>query len=140
MPERADLMAVAREYRKQLDGLAFLTVHRSGLTRKLREVSGEPRTKLKSGLAQGLTEELETLGVQAHPALGNTLTGYARLYHAGSLYGQMVSHTNRPDPSTDYEVAIMLRKLKGRWRWPSVGEEPADTDVGVDDQDEDEAA
>jgi hypothetical protein len=91
IPNRTHLVTVARKLKQQLNGKAFLTIPRTDITELLREVSGEPATRIKSGLAADLTSALINQGVQVYPSLEETTTGdMVRLYHAGSLLGQLM--------------------------------------------------
>lgn len=121
MPTRTDLMAVARQLKKQLNGRAFLTIERTEITEILRRLSGEPTTRIKSHLAAQLTDALINQGVQVYPALDETTTGdTVRLYHAGSVLGQLIDTIVHPDPGTDHELGDVLRKVKGKWKWAPV--------------------
>src|SRR5712691_8050004 len=105
MPTRTHLVAVARKLKQRLDGRGFLTIPRSEITDLLRDVSGEPTTRIKSGLSADLTSALVTQGVQVYPTLAETTTGdTVRLYHAGSLLGQLVDTIVHPDPGTDTDL------------------------------------
>lgn len=118
MPSRTHLVAVARKLKHQLDGRAFVTVPRTQITDLLRKESGEPTTRIKSGLAADLTSALITQGVLVYPGLGETTTGdMVRLYHAGSVLGQLIDTIVHPDPGTDKDLAEVLTKVKGKWNW-----------------------
>lgn len=118
MPSRTHLVAVARKLKHQLDGRAFLTVPRTHVTDLLRAEAGEPATRIKSGLAADLTSTLITQGVLVYPGLGETTTGdMVRLYHAGSVLGQLIDTIVHPDPGTDKDLAEVLTKVKGKWSW-----------------------
>jgi len=121
MPSRTHLVTVARRLKKELNGRAFLTIQRTKITEYLREESGEPTTRIKSGLAEDLTSALITQGVQIYPGLGETTTGdTVRLYHAGSVLGQLIDTIVYPDPGTDDELGDVLTKIKGKWKWAPV--------------------
>lgn len=121
MPSRTHLVAVARKLKQQLNGHAFLTIERTKITELLREVSGEPATRIKSGLAADLTSALVNQGVQVYPSLGETTTGdTVRLYHAGSVLGQLIDTVVHPDPGTDRDLGDVLSKIKGKWKWAAV--------------------
>jgi hypothetical protein len=121
MPTRTHLVAVARKLKQQLNGRAFLTIERTKITELLRDVSGEPTTRIKSGLAADLTDALVTQGVQVYPTLAETTTGdTVRLYHAGSVLGQLIDTIVHPDPGTDTDLGNVLSKVKGHWKWAPV--------------------
>jgi hypothetical protein len=121
MPTRSHLVTVARKLKQQLNGRAFLTIERTKVTELLREVSGEPGTRIKSTLAADLTSALVTQGIQVYPSLGETTTGdTVRLYHAGSVLGQLIDTIVHPDPGTDADLGDVLTKVKGKWKWAPV--------------------
>lgn len=118
MPTRTHLVAVARKLKQRLNGQAFLTIPRTEVTDLLREIAGEPTTRIKSGLAADLTSALVNQGVQVYPSLAETTTGdTVRLYHAGSVLGQLIDTIVHPDPGTDADLGDVLSKIKGKWRW-----------------------
>lgn len=117
-PTRTHLVAVARELKKRLNGQAFLTIPRADITELLREESGEATTRIKSNLATDLTSALITQGVLVYPPLTETTTGdTVRLYHAGSVLGQLIDTIVHPDPGTDKDLGEVLTKVKGKWKW-----------------------
>jgi len=131
MPTRTHLVTVARRLKQQLNGHAFLTIQRTAITEMLRDVSGEPSTRIKSTLAADLTSALVNQGVQVYPSLGETTTGdTVRLYHAGSVLGQLIDTIVHPDPGTDSDLGEVLTKIKGKWKWAPV-EGPATTETAV---------
>lgn len=118
MPSRTHLVAVARDLKERLNHRAFLTIDRSEITELLREKSGEPTTRIKSGLAADLTNALTTQGVLVYPRLDETTTGdTVRLYHAGSVLAQLIDTIVHPDQGTDNELGDVIRKVKGKWKW-----------------------
>lgn len=120
-PTRTHLIATARALKTQLNGRAFITVARTDITAKLREVSGEPNTRIKAQLAKDLTDCLAGQAVQVYPPLTETTTGdNVRLYHAGSVLGQLIETIAHPDLSTDDDLGDVLSKVKGKWRWAPV--------------------
>jgi hypothetical protein len=132
MPTRTHLVAVARSLKQQLNGHAFLTIQRTEITKRLREVSGEPATRIKSGLAADLTSALVNQGVQVYPGLGETTTGdTVRLYHAGSVLGQLIDTIVHPDPGTDSDLGDVLTKIKGKWKWAPVEGPATSTDTAL---------
>jgi hypothetical protein len=103
------------------DGRALLTLDRTKITELLREVSGEPTTRIKLVLTSDLTSALVNQGVLVYPSLGATTTGdTVRLYHAGSVFGQLVDVIVHPDQGTDKDLGDILTKIKGKWQWAPV--------------------
>jgi len=131
MPTRTHLVTVARKLKQQLNGKAFLTIQRSEITELLREVSGEPGTRIKSTLAGDLTSALINQGVQVYPSLSETTTSdMVRLYHAGSVLGQLIDTIVHPDEGTDKELGDVLTKVKGKWNWAPLEGPAIATDQG----------
>ena len=132
MPTRTHLGAVARELRARLNGKAFLTIRRSEITDLLRKESGEPTTRIKSGLAGDLTSALLNQGVQVYPSLSETSTAdTVRLYHAGSVLGQLIDTIIHPDAGTDKDLGDVISKIKGKWNWaPEAGPLPSTSTTG----------
>ncbi len=134
MPTRTHLNAVARKLKQELNGRAFLTTERTHITDLLRVESAEPTTRIKSGLAEQLTSALINQGVQVYPGLGETTTGdTVRLYHAGSVLGQLIETVVHPDAGTDRELGDILRKIKGKWEWAQL-EGPASPRPGASER------
>jgi hypothetical protein len=73
---------------------------------------------------------LVTQGVQVYPSLEETTTGdTVRLYHAGSVLGQLIDVIVYPDPGTDKELGDVLKKVKGKWNWAPVEGPATSTEV-----------
>lgn len=118
MPTRTHYVAVARELKARLNGRAFLTIRRSEITNLVRQVSNEPTTRIKCTMANDLESALINQGVQVYPPLAQTTTGdTVRLYHAGSVLGQMIDTIVHPAEGTDSDLADVITKLKGKWHW-----------------------
>lgn len=124
MPSRNDYALVARDLRKRLNGKAFLTIGRRRVTDILREVSGEPTTRIKSNVARELTQVLLEQGLRCYPGLEETNTfETVRIFRAGSMFGNLVDLIVHPSNETDRDVGAMLKKVKGTWDWstPTAG-------------------
>ncbi len=118
MPTRHHLALVARNLRERLNGKAFLTVERMEITQDLRDVSGEDTTRIKSQLAADLERALLEQGIRCYPSFAETTTGDTiRLLHAGSVLGSLIDLLVYPSKETDKDLAEMLTKVKGRWKW-----------------------
>lgn len=118
MPGRNDYALVARELRQRLNGKAFLTIGRRKVTDILREVSGEPTTRIKSVVARDLTQVMLEQGLRCYPSLEETNTfETVRIFRAGSMFGNLVDLIIYPSNETDHDVGAMLKKVKGTWNW-----------------------
>lgn len=118
MPTRHQLTAVARKLKTRLNGKAFLTIPRMEITELLRETSGEDTTRMKSGIADDLQVALLEQGVRCFPSLAETTTGdTVRLFHAGTVLGNLVDMLIHPSTEADRDLGAMLTKIKGRWEW-----------------------
>ncbi len=118
MPGRHHLTQVARQLKGRLNGHAFLTVPRMEITEMLRTVSGEEGTRIKSGIAGDLERALLEQGVRCFPSLAATTTGdTVRLFHSGSVLGNLVDLLIYPSVEGDRDLGEMLLKVKGKWDW-----------------------
>jgi len=123
MPTRHQLTTVARTLKTRLNGKGFLTIPRMEITELLRTVSGEDTTRIKSTMAGDLELALLEQGVRCYPSLAITSTGDSvRLFHAGTLLGNLVDSLAHPSTESDQDLGHVLTKLKGKWTW-STGEE-----------------
>jgi hypothetical protein len=117
MPNKADFTRVSRELKKRLNGKAFLTIPRMDITQLVRDVSGEEGTRIKTTMAEDLEWALLNQGVRCFPSLAETTTGdTVRLFHSGTLLGQLVDLVSEPHPDEDHDLADVLTKIKGKWR------------------------
>ena len=122
MPTRSNLVHVARQLKRQLNGRAFLTLPRMEITQLVRNVSGEETTRIKSALAAELERALLEQGVRCYPSLGETTTGdIVRVFHAGTLLGTLVDLIAYPSQDDDEDLGDVLTKLKGKWTTVPVG-------------------
>lgn len=125
MPSHSDLVRVARQLKGELNGYAFKTVPRMEITTALRRISGEDNTRIKANMSEELQQALLDQGVRSYPPLRDTASGgTVRLFHAGSLLGNLVDLVLYPAAEADQELADILTKVKGRWQW-SKPTEPA---------------
>ena len=125
MPTRNDYILVARELKKLLNGKAFKTVRRREITNILRDVSGEPTTRIKSGVAKDLTQVLLEQAIRCYPSIEETeMYDAVRIFRAGSVFGNLVDLIVHPSSETDADVGEMLKEVKGTWNWstPAPGE------------------
>jgi hypothetical protein len=120
MPTRHQLTAVARKLKTRLNGKAFLTMPRMEITELLRETSGEDTTRIKSGMADDLQIALLEQGIRCFPSIAATATGdTVRLFHAGTVLGNLVDLLVHPSTEADRDLGTMLTKIKGKWEWTS---------------------
>lgn len=117
MPTTSNLVQVARQVKRLLNGKAFKTVPRMQITQMLREVSGQDTTRIKSNLARELEYKLLEQGVRCYPSLEETTTGdTVRLFHSATLLGTLVDLIAHPSEDDDADLADVLTKIKGKWK------------------------
>ena len=118
MPTRHQLTSVARTLKTRLNGKAFLTIPRMEITELVRAVSGEDTTRMKAGMADDLQLALLEQGIRCFPGLDVTTTGdTVRLFHAGTVLGNLVDLLVHPSTESDRDLGAMLTKIKGKWAW-----------------------
>jgi hypothetical protein len=118
MPTRHQLTSVARKLKTHLNGKAFLTIPRMEITELVRTESGEDSTRIKSSMASELQMALLEQGVRCYPPLDGTTTGdTVRLFHAGTVLGNLVDILIHPSTESDRDLGGMLTKIKGKWAW-----------------------
>lgn len=115
-----DLIKVARSLRRELDrgDLAFKSLDRMELTRRLRSVSGEDATRIKQLLGGELEGAMSAQGLRCYPSLTETTTGdRIRVFRAGSVASDLIDAVVVPSPEHDRELAAVVAKIKGKWEW-----------------------
>src|SRR5437899_1843075 len=109
MPGRNHYVLVARELQKRLNGKAFMTMPRHEVTEILREVSDEPTTRIKSRVAQELTQVLLEQALRCYPSIEEAeMNDNVRIFRAGSMFGNLVDLIIHPSKDTDKDVGDML--------------------------------
>ncbi|HUP70661.1 MAG TPA: hypothetical protein VM142_12730 [Acidimicrobiales bacterium] len=95
-----------------------MSLDRIELTRRLRDLSGEPTTRIKARLGPELERALNDQGLRCYPSLTTTTTGdRVRVFRAGSAVGDLIDAVLVPSPDHDRELAEALAKFKGKWDW-----------------------
>lgn len=112
MPSKDDYRKVADAMRGRLGRKPFLSVTRREITDILREVSGEPTTRIKVLVAHQITEELSRKGLNVYPALADTDSkDMVRIYRAESTIPELIEILNYPSPENDVRLRAALRKV-----------------------------
>jgi hypothetical protein len=121
MLNRHDYLTLAKDIKRDLDSshLAFKSYARTEFTERLRKISGEPNTRIKTG---GVAPEIETVfaeqGLRVFPLLSETTTGdWVRVWRAGTLAAEMLDLVVNPGTRSDEELGEMATKIKGKWVW-----------------------
>lgn len=129
MPNRNHYGLVARELKRRLNGKAFMSIPRREVTDILRDVSGEPTTRIKSNVAWELSlVMLEKEALRCYPSLEETDShDNVRIFRAGSVFGNLVDLVAHPDSDADREVGNVLKKIKGQWDWSTPPRDAAET-------------
>ena len=118
MPNYGHLVQVAKQLKQELNEKAFMTLPRSEITERLREVSGEDTTRIKTTMAGDLERAMLEQGVRAYPSLQETqAVDNVRLFHPGTVVASLVDMLMHPSDPTDKELANVTSKVKGLWDW-----------------------
>jgi hypothetical protein len=119
MPNRTHYARVAKELRTKLDEdrMAFKTVSRREILDVLRDISGEPTTRIKSVVARDLAQVmLEREALRCFPSLEETDSlDNVRIFRAASVFGNLVDLIAHPSKEDDKEAGDILKKIKLTW-------------------------
>jgi len=85
------------------------------LTRRLREISGEGTTRIKSQLAAKLERALLDQSLRCYPSLAETPAGNVRVFRASSTVADLIDSVAVPSPNNDRVLAEAVTKIKGKW-------------------------
>lgn len=102
----------AEALRAQLGRKPFLTISRRDVTDILREVSGDPKTRVKVLVAQSITQELNTRGLTVYPALADSEgKDMVRVFRLDSVFTELIELLNYPGEDSDMRLRSALRKV-----------------------------
>ncbi len=97
------------------------------ITELLRELSEQEGTRIKSQLANELEQVLLEEAIRCYPSLKDTTTGdTVRLFHAGTVFSNLINLLIYPSREDDKDLGDMLAKIKGKWKWSEAPVQPAD--------------
>ncbi|MEO3810821.1 hypothetical protein ABGB17_17620 [Sphaerisporangium sp. B11E5] len=113
MPTRTHLVKLAQTLRQRLGGQPYLTIDRGEVTALLRDISGEPTTRIKAVMGADLERALLEQGVRCFPELSRTTAqDTLRLFHAGEVLAWFIDMLLYPDPDTDNQLNVVMRMLQ----------------------------
>ena len=119
MPTRDHYLALAKQIKRELDEkkLAFKSFERMDLTNRLRKVSTEPNTRIKTaGMGKDIENVFAEQGLRLFPKLSETTTGdVVRVWRAGTVAAEMLDLIVTAGRISDRKLADMANKIKGRW-------------------------
>lgn len=102
----------AEVLRAQLGRKPFLTISRRDVTDILREVSGDPKTRVKVLVAQSITQELNARGLTVYPALADSEgKDMVRVFRLDSVFTELIELLNYPGEDSDMRLRSALRKV-----------------------------
>jgi hypothetical protein len=88
------------------------------LTERVRQVSRESTTRVKTAMGADLDRALSDQGLRCYPTIENTTTGdWIRVFRAGSAVSDLIDAILSPSEDHDRELMIALAKVKGTWDW-----------------------
>ncbi len=95
------------------DRLAFSTKTRLEIATLLREVSGQPRSKIGRNVGDSIEAALEHRNFRAFPHINEVGTHEAvRIIRRGTLVDQILNAFLHPGVTTDTELARLITKAK----------------------------
>lgn len=95
------------------DRMAFNTKTRLQITTLLRQVSGQPRSKIGRNVGDSIEAALEHRGFRAFPHINEVGAHEAvRVIRRGTLVDQILNAFLHPGVTTDTELAKLITKAK----------------------------
>lgn len=121
MPTRSHYVALAKQVRGELNasGLAFRSYRRREFTDRLREVSGEPSTRIKTAsMAPDIEDAFRDQGLRVFPRLTETSTNdEIRVWRAGTVAAEILDLILNPGTESDRQLGSITQKVKGKFEW-----------------------
>lgn len=106
---------VAEEISRQMDqgGLAYTTKTRLELGTLLRQVSGQPRSKIGKNVGDAIEAALEQRGFRTFPHINDVGTNEAvRIFRTSSFVNQILNAFLHPGATTDTQLAKLITTYK----------------------------
>jgi hypothetical protein len=95
------------------DGKAFVTKTRMEITTLLRDISGQPRSKIGASVGDAIEAALDHRGFRAFPHLNEVDTsGSTRIIRRGTYAEQLLNAWLHPGTMTDDDLAQAISKVK----------------------------
>lgn len=103
--------AVARQMDQ--DRLAYATKTRLEMGTLLRQVSGQPRSKIGKNVGDAIEAALEQRGFRVFPHINDVgMHEAVRIFRAGSFVNQILNAFLHPGAMTDTQLADLITKVK----------------------------
>jgi hypothetical protein len=97
------------------DRVAYATKTRSEITTLLRDISGQPRTKIGRSVGDAIEAALDHRGFRAFPHINELGTnGATRIIRRGTFADQILNAWLHPGTITDTALAELISKVKER--------------------------
>ena len=111
---------VARAFRADLSGSAFISTNRKAILCRLRETSSNNNARLTESAATQIQYKLREQGIDVFPEIASANGDNLRLYRMGTCAADIARLILHPTDTSDRELANLISKAKGRWDWPEV--------------------
>jgi hypothetical protein len=99
------------------DKQAYATKTRMEITTLLRQISGQPRTKIGNSVGDAVEAALEHRGFRVFPHINEVEThGAVRIIRQGTMLNSILNAFLHPGATTDGELAELISKAKERDR------------------------
>lgn len=97
------------------DGLAYTTKTRLEIGALLRQVSGQPRSKIGKNVGDAIESALEQRGFRAFPHINDVgMHDAVRIIRTASFVNQILNAFLHPGAMTDIQLADFITKVKQR--------------------------
>jgi hypothetical protein len=97
------------------DGLAYTTKTRLEIASLLRQISGQPRSKIGKNVGDAIESALEQKGFRAFPHINEVgMHDAVRIIRTASFINQILNAFLHPGAMTDTQLAEFITKVKQR--------------------------
>lgn len=103
--------AIARQMNQE--GLAYTTKTRLEIAALLRQISGQPRSKIGKNVGDAIESALEQRGFRAFPHINDVgMHDAVRIIRTASFVNQILNAFLHPGAMTDTQLAELITKVK----------------------------
>jgi hypothetical protein len=122
MPTREHYFQLAKQIRDDLGakGFAYKSYPRREMTDRLRKISGEPTTRIKTAnMGKEIEDVFRDQGLRFFPGLTDSNVETVRVWRAGTVAAEVLDLILHAGDHSDQSLSSIVQKMKGKWDWSS---------------------